>query len=128
MRRIVLALALLVCSGCSFIVVRGSPSRAPGDPGPPRCSSAPVGPVIDTAAVVLATIAAITAHSKLSNHTPGEDINYDFLRFQRDWSIVGGALFAGSAAYGWVRTTRCRNAKNAYWENPTPPAAPTAAR
>lgn len=115
------ALALaLACSGCSFIVVRGTPTRAPGDPGPPQCSSLPVGPAVDTAIVIALTVAAITAQSRLSNQTPGEDINYDFLRFQRDWSIVGGALFAGSAAYGWVKTTRCRRAKDAYWANPTP--------
>lgn len=116
-----LALALLVCSGCSFIVVRGTPRRAPGDPGPPRCSSAPVGPIVDTAIVAALTVAAITAQMKLSDYEPGQDINYDFLRFQRDWSIVGGAIFAGAAAYGWVKTTRCRAAKDDYWASVTTP-------
>jgi hypothetical protein len=102
-----------VCSGCSFIVVRGTPNRASA--APPRCTSAPVGPIIDTAIVAALTVAAITAQMKLSDYEPGQDINYDFLRFQRDWSIVGGAIFAGAAAYGWVKTTRCRAAKDDYY-------------
>jgi hypothetical protein len=99
MRAVALALALTT-SACSFAFVRGKP------PGP--CTSTPVAPVIDTAFVVAAAVAAIVAQRKMSSYEPGEDINYDFLRFQRDWSIVGGAIIAGSAAYGWVRTTQCR--------------------
>jgi hypothetical protein len=99
MRAVALAHAL-TNGACSFAFVRGKP--------PDPCTRSPIAPVIDTALVVAAVVAAVTAQSKLSEHEPGEDINYDFLRFQRDWAIVGGAIVAGSAAYGWVSTIRCR--------------------
>jgi hypothetical protein len=99
MRAIAIMLALTT-SACSFAFVRGRP--------PGHCTSLPIAPAIDTALVVAAIVAAVMAQRKLSDHDPGTDINYDFLRFQRDWSIVGGVLVGGSAAYGWVRTTSCR--------------------
>lgn len=108
-RTIAVAL-VLATGGCSYIFVRGAGDPAPGER--PRCTSAPVAPAIDVAFVALFVFTAYTAHQKMSDaDSEDDDLNSEFLRFQRDWSIVSGVFEAGAATYGFVRTTRCRGAK-----------------
>ena len=102
--------AALVLGGCSFVFVRG-----PGDPLPeqrPRCTSAPVAPALDTVLVAAFAFASYTAHRRMADAKEGDDdLNSEFLRFQRDWALVAALFEAGAATYGYVRTARCRSAK-----------------
>jgi hypothetical protein len=105
--------AVLLASGCSFLVVRGP--RADRPPNlPPACTELPIAPVVDTGLAVLAAVGAITAHRRLDTNEGSEFPNNDFLRMQRTFSIIGLVLEAASGTYGFVKTTRCRRARNAF--------------
>lgn len=105
------AALVLVVSGCSFVVVRGSTDQPRGER--PRCTRSVVGPVIDTvlvAALVGVAVAAQLELNDLGPPPPDGDHTFDreLERLKRDASIVGAAVFAGSATYGYVNTARCR--------------------
>src|SRR5687768_9307595 len=105
--------AVLLSSGCSFLVVRGPKADRPPDL-PPSCTQAPIAPVVDTGLMVLAAVGAITAHQRLDTNDGSEFPNNDFLRMQRTFSIIGVVLEAASATVGFVKTTQCRRARDAF--------------
>jgi hypothetical protein len=102
-----ISLLLVLATGCSFITVRGAPSKDPGV-RPVDCTRSRFAPVADTvpAAILLgiATIAFVQAAgkdegeegSKLGGFLVGTVFG------------IGGLPFALSAWYGFARTGRCR--------------------
>lgn len=112
-----LAAAALCASACSFVVVRGPPANPP--PGSlPRCTTAPVAPIVDTGLFGLAVFGAVVAHQRLGEPDGGEFPNNDFLRMQRTFSIVAAVLEAAAAGYGYVKVGACRRTRQAS-PNPT---------
>lgn len=105
-----IAAALLVTGGCSFVFVDGPPRERPAD-RPPRCTSLPVAPAIDTGLAALAVVGAVYAHQRLGEPEGGEFPNNDFLRMQRTFSILGAVIEAAAAGFGFVKTTQCRRAQ-----------------
>ena len=117
--------AVLLASGCSFLVVDGPGSDRPRDL-PPSCTTTPIAPVVDTGLAVLAAVGAITAHRRLDTNEGSEFPNNDFLRMQRTFSIIGLVLEAASATVGFVKVTQCRRARNAFAGQANLVAAPSA--
>lgn len=105
--------ALLVTGGCSFAFVDGPAADRPRDV-PPRCTSAPIAPVIDTGLATLAVIGAVYAQQRLGEPDGGEFPNNDFLRMQRTFSIIGAVIELASAGYGFVKTAQCRRAHRTF--------------
>ncbi|KAB2898007.1 MAG: hypothetical protein F9K40_11960 [Kofleriaceae bacterium] len=104
-------------SGCSFVVVRGPPRDTP--PGVvPRCTTAPIAPIVDTGLFGLSVLGAVVAHQRLGEPDGGEFPNNDFLRMQRTFSIVAAVLEAAAAGYGYVKVGACRRTLQAS-PNPT---------
>ena len=113
-RRFVAAIALTaaMAGGCSFVLVRG-PTEPTHRSEEPRCTWNPAAPIIDT--VVTGALAANAVHTQLEindrgpppvdgDHTGDRKV----LGWERDLSILTGLVFAASAAYGYVRTAKCR--------------------
>jgi hypothetical protein len=94
-------------SGCSLIAVRGAPSTDPGY-RPVRCTESLAPPVLDTipAAVLLLITGAVLGD--IANDPPGMEGR------ALAGGLVGivfgipGLVFAGSAYYGYSRTSDCR--------------------
>jgi hypothetical protein len=95
------------------MVVRGPRADRPRDL-PPSCTEVPIAPVVDTGLFVLAAVGAVTAHRRLDEPEGGEFPNNDFLRMQRTFSIIGGLVELAAASYGFVKTTQCRRARDAF--------------
>ena len=101
------AVAVATSSGCSFIFVEGPPrdhaSRRYFD-----CTSSNLAPGVD------ATLGGLLAIGMLSSTSDSSTTSGD------SQAIVEGAIVAGaavaSAAYGFVRTSHCREAKQALAE------------
>ena len=109
----VVVAAVLLVSGCSFLVVRGPRADRPANL-PPSCTELPIAPVVDAGLMVLAAVGAITAHQRLDTNEGSEFPNNDFLRMQRTFSIIGVVLELASGTYGFIKTTQCRRARNAF--------------
>jgi hypothetical protein len=116
---LVLAAGMLL-QGCSFIFVDTPPPRyaeAPPAPSEPiACTSSVAAPVVDTvigAFEVIRTGFALSASDSAYTNYPisrGADIGF---------GMAFASLFAASAIYGYINTSRCADLK----EN-TPRAAP----
>lgn len=113
LRRAALVALVLVTGGCSFVFVDGPPRRGPRDVLP-RCTTAPVAPIVDGALAALAVAGAVVAHQRLGEPDGGAFPNNDFLRMQRTFSILGAIVELAAAGYGVVETTRCRRARRAF--------------
>jgi hypothetical protein len=110
----------LLLQGCSFIFVDTPPARyaeAPPSPSEPiKCTSSVAAPVVDT---VLGAFEVVRTGFALS----ASDSTYTNYPISRSADIGFGmafaSLFAASAIYGYINTSRCDDLK----EN-TPRAAP----
>ncbi len=142
-------LLLVMAPGCSFVFVRGAPSEPPMDPVPTarlECTESAVAPAVDT---VLGVMSAVGAMIGIAGYAQGCDPppkpgQWEILGRCWDRNMSGGIALAagipalvllGSAVYGYVKTSRCRQVNAAIvacqsadldacqWLSPPPPPA-----
>ena len=94
-------------SGCSFIFVKAPPPFA-------KCTGSPLAPVVDTLAGSLEAVRTGIALGATDDSYKGAPISRG-----ADIGIGVGltALFVSSAAYGYVVTKKCNDAR-AHWHHP----------
>lgn len=94
-------------SGCSFIFVKAPPPFA-------TCTGSPLAPVVDTLAAGLEAVRTVIALGATDDSYKGAPISRG-----ADIGIGAGlaALFVSSAAYGYVVTKKCNDAR-AHWHHP----------
>lgn len=125
MRATLVPFCLLVCSGCSFIFVRGPgdklestvTTRSDGSQTitqEPACTKSVAAPVVDTALAAFFAVVAISAASGSGQCTKTDSAGN---KTAMDPAICG-AIFAPvvivegtSATYGYWKTSKCRDAK-----------------
>jgi hypothetical protein len=104
---LLLAIALAVASGCSFVLVKG-PSTKPGQGQPPDCTPSYAPPIVDTAVVGAVGLAVAAA---AAGGGPALRGPYDFDTLAPDIALWAGvAAVAVSAVYGYIEVRGCRAA------------------
>jgi hypothetical protein len=101
LRIIVIALCLLLATGCSFIAVQSAPAKDPGT-RPIECTQSNVAPALDLVPTVLLLGLSLIVLSK----TDGGD-EAGLVPIFAGGLALAGLPFAISAGYGFSRTARC---------------------
>ena len=96
-------------ASCSFAFVQEHTVNS--SKAKPTCTGWPVAPAADSALAITSGIASFLAAKRLAEDDGKSFPNNDFLRMQRDGSLVFGVLLAGAAMYGYYHTAKCRRAK-----------------
>lgn len=106
-RALVCVLGLV--SGCSFITVRGAPDPIPTE-RPVQCTESRIPPILDTVpAVVLFGGGSLLIGEAFNQRGGGQDSPAAILFVTGALGVLAGLPFAGSAWYGYVKTSRCRD-------------------
>lgn len=112
MRRLGPMLLMSALPACSFALVKGRPSP-PVDPDSRfECTASPALPAVDVALAVLSAGGGALALAT-APQSPCSDYSCIAADTAKPVGIAGlvvGAVFAASAAYGFVKTSGCRGA------------------
>lgn len=105
---------LLLASGCS-VMLSHAPFHYEPNRGPPECTSAPVGPVLDLLAVPGALLIGAVANAleEIGRYCDDEGYCDPPASAGNKWFLVAGGL-AASSVYGFVQTGRCNAAHERY--------------
>ncbi len=99
-------------AGCSLVFVEPPPKVAEGSrPAPVDCTTSKAAPALDSIAAGLEVVRMAYAAS-------ADDKDYKDFPISREADIALGltfaTLFAGSAIYGYTKTSTCRKTKHAF--------------
>ena len=96
-------IVLAVTTGCSVVLVRGPGDARDPKTGEIQCTSSVAAPVVDTGigSVLLLGTALGGAYVEVNGKKSDATVP----------ALLGGAVFAGSAIYGYVVTANCRKAR-----------------
>lgn len=105
---LVVALAFMPTAGCSWAYLHKRPAAEAGPSPEAQCTSSPAMPITDTAAATGSVLVALLNQPSVNYRNCQSDACSSGFSYVNAALLVGAALFAASAYYGYTNTAHCR--------------------